>query len=86
MATVQITKHYSGFANVCDTYCLGNHEHAGMTEMTAYRLPDGYTYAPDMDAIYDPDGWMCAIVDGADGYPVLISRGGTRPDARIEEF
>jgi hypothetical protein len=40
MQTIIITRHYSGFTNVADTYQVGDHEADGNADVTAYDPAD----------------------------------------------
>lgn len=84
MNTIQITRHHSGFANVSDSYSIGNREHEGNAVMTKYRLPEGYGL--DDRGIYDSAGCYCEVVAGHDGAPVLMSLCGKCPDVRLVEM
>lgn len=59
MATIIITRHYSGFTNVEDTLEIGSHEYNGNAAATVYRLPEGYS--TQNDVLYDCDGIECAL-------------------------
>lgn len=80
MTKVIITRHYSGFCNVEDTYLIGNHEHHGRAYAAEFDLPAGYTV--HNNRIYDAAGIECAIVPDGDA-PLLISRTGNCPDQRL---
>lgn len=59
MATILITRHYSGFTNVADTLQVGNFEFEENAAATEYTLPEGYR-VKDGD-LYDCDGILCAL-------------------------
>jgi hypothetical protein len=71
---ITITRCYSGFCNVADTFRVGNFERDGNASATEYRLPNGYEL--DGLAVRDPDGYECAIVPHPCGRPQLVSRTG----------
>lgn len=76
MTTITITRHYSDMTNVADSFSLGHNEHDGNAAVAAYTLPEGYVV--EAGAIYDPAGFVCAIVAGdtGKGAPLLVSRAG----------
>lgn len=69
-----ITRHYSGFSNVSDTFRVGNFEHEGRASVDDYDLPNGYEV--DGLVVRDPDGYQCEIVLHSSGAPQLISLAG----------
>lgn len=82
METVLITRHYSGFGNVEDTFSLGNSEHEGNASLSRYDLPAGYTVKSDR--IFDTADIECAIC-AAGNKVMLVSRAGTCADIVLAE-
>jgi hypothetical protein len=76
MATVTITRAFSGFTNVADTMLVGAHDDVAGT-VAEYILPEGYTV--DSDRIFDNHGFECFIETGA----VLVSRAGPAADVAL---
>jgi hypothetical protein len=62
MVTVTITRRYSGFRNVCDTFFVGRSTDVDQSD-GEYTLPAGYRLGSDNidPAIIDPAGYVCAI-------------------------
>ena len=82
MNTVIITRHFSTFNNVADSFVVGNYEGEGNAAATVYRLPEGYCVSNDR--IYDKSDIECAII--AEGSRVvLMSQAGSCPDVTIME-
>lgn len=85
MQTIIITRHYSSFANVADSYQIGDHEADGNAAVTAYFLPPGYSMQDGL--IYDKAGWRCEILHGDHGDhggPALYSHNSASPVIRLE--
>ncbi len=78
---VTITRFYSGFCNVADTFRVGNFERDGRARTADYVLPNGYEI--DGLVLRDPDGYQVEIIPSSRcGRPQLISLAGkirTRP-------
>jgi hypothetical protein len=76
---ITLTRHFSGFNNVSDTWKIGNTE---TTDSAVYEaeLPAGYglgkTQILEEDVIIDPAGHSCTIVHHSSGKPQLISLSG----------
>lgn len=81
--TVIITRHYSGFVNVADSFEIGNTEHEGSAATGVYRLPEGYTL--HLGRIYDTSNYACEIHPGDDDRPRLYSLAGPCPDMPLTE-
>lgn len=80
MTTIMITRHHNGFANVDDTFAIGNHEADGAASLAEYALPADYTVAAE-GFVRDADGIECGIFLGQHGGPILVSMVGNCPDA-----
>ena len=76
MTTITVTRHFSGFADVADSFELGNAEHEGSTELGRYLLPDGYTLDSVYGVVRDAAGYQCGIYADNAGHPTLISLAG----------
>lgn len=81
--TVIITRHYSGFINVADSFEIGNTEHENNSATGVYRLPAGYTMHDGR--IYDTSDYACEIHPGDDGKPRLYSLAGPCRDQPLTE-
>ncbi|MFG1454460.1 hypothetical protein V5F44_19730 [Xanthobacter sp. V2C-8] len=81
MTKITVTRMYSGFSNVADSFSLGNMEHEGNAAASSYDLPDGYTV--DGGVLYDPMGYACEIIAGHGGSLTLVSRAGTHGDTEM---
>ena len=74
MIKVTLTRHYSGFRNVADSFSVGNNEDAS-TSVASYELPAGYSI--DGDVVRDSAGYECAIYpDRRTGRPQIYSLAG----------
>lgn len=82
MQKIIITRHYSGFVNVADSYQIGDYEADGHADVTEYHLPTGYSVQDGF--IYDPMGWQCEVLHGEHGGPALYSRNGASPLKLVE--
>jgi hypothetical protein len=82
MQTIIITRHYSGFTNVADTYQVGDHEADGNADVTAYDLPTGYSVQDGL--VYDHAGWQCEVLHGDHGGPALYSHNASSPVIMLE--
>lgn len=81
MTIVTVTRHFSGFQNVADTFSIGNNEQDGSAAASEYSLPVGYSVSEGR--IYDNFGIECMITASARG-PVLISRAGIADDTLLQ--
>ncbi|WP_323034130.1 hypothetical protein [Pararhodobacter sp.] len=87
MQTVTLTRMYSGFTNIADSYEIGVHESEGKAACGDYILPEGYTLGVDRmgaDSVFDPAGYPCQIYARKHG-PYLVSMAGTCPDTPVLE-
>lgn len=76
LPAVTLTRHYSGFTNIADTYSIGDHERDGKASTRVYELPPGYTHDDEANVIRDPRGFQCAIVPHSCGRPQVVSLAG----------
>lgn len=74
MKTVTLTREFSGFANVQDTWLVGNDDSKAGT-IGVYALPNGYHVGKNQaedDAIFGADGYECEIIPHSSGRPQLL--------------
>lgn len=74
MTKITLTREFSGFTNVQDTWLLGSDDSKAGT-IGDYLLPEGFTVGKDWagePAIFGPDDYKCEIITHTSGRPQLL--------------